>query len=99
MVRQAKNKQREYRRGVITSQIELLSYIKNFAEKHGGFSPTYKEIAQEFGGKTTTCAYNRCKYLEARGYLEITGKTRGLRVISIPEVNNNKKEVKKNEEV
>lgn len=55
----------------------LIDYIKE-----NGYVPSYQEIAEEFGLKSTSTVYERMRKLERKGKIEIkSGQPRAIRVI------------------
>lgn len=55
----------------------LIDYIKE-----NGYAPSYQEIAEEFGLKSTSTVYERMKKLERKGKIEIkSGQPRAIKII------------------
>jgi len=71
-----------------TRQQEILHYLEELRED-GKISPTYREIADSFGFKSTKSVTDHIVALEKKGYIRRNnGRSRGIELIS-----NNKKKV------
>ena len=70
------------RQALTTKQTEVLKYITEFISTHR-FSPTLKEIAQEFGLASRGGAALHARNLKAKGWITWHGNTH--RTISLTE--------------
>ena len=63
-------------------QEEILNFLKEFRHK-GRSAPTYREIAEHFGFKSTKAATDHISALEKKGYLRRhSGKSRGIELLT-----------------
>jgi len=54
-------------------QANVLGYLKHFREVHG-YMPTYREIADGLGYKSSNGAYEHCLLIERKGYIKMLNK-------------------------
>lgn len=54
-------------------QANVLGYLKHFSEAHG-YMPTYREIADGLGYKSSNGAYEHCLLIEKKGYIKMSAK-------------------------
>ena len=57
-------------------QEKLLTYIK-LINKSKGFQPSVKELADYYGISTTAILHS-LKWIEKKGYIKLTGKSRAI---------------------
>lgn len=62
-------------------QTEIYNYVKNHIETNNGLSPTYREVATNFG-ITVRAANDHIKAVSRKGYMSfIENKARTLRIV------------------
>lgn len=65
--------------GPSPAQEETLRYIWRWSQEHQ-FQPSYREMAKAFGGISTQAVQDRLRGLDKKGYLQMSGRARGLRI-------------------
>ena len=62
-------------------QAEILEFLKEFRQDEGS-APTYREIADRFGFKSTKAAADHVRALEKKGYVRLhCGRARGIELL------------------
>jgi len=54
-------------------QANVLGYLKHFRSVRG-YMPTYREIADGLGYKSSNAAYEHCLLIEKKGYIKMLNK-------------------------
>lgn len=61
-------------KGITKKQLDIFSFIESFIDKHH-YSPSYRDIQQQFGFSSLGTVYNYIKRLEKRGILAAERKS------------------------
>ena len=61
-------------------QLQILEIVKRWI-RQDGIAPTYADIAKELGIENRSVIQRQMKSLEQRGLVEITGLSRGIRLL------------------
>lgn len=65
-------------------QRDALAFIVDYQQRHGGASPTYREIMRAIGAKTPNCAFRVVHALKDAGRIRILpGRARTIEVLSL----------------
>lgn len=71
--------------GLTYRQRQVLDFIEEFIEDHGGVSPSYKQISEAVGLNSCSGVQRIIVGLEERGYIRVLpGKARSITIISNP---------------
>lgn len=71
--------------GLTHQQASLVAFIENYAERHGGASPSFAEMAVAMGNSSKSTVYRMVELLEQRGV--IRHKKGARRSIAVCRVN------------
>lgn len=65
-------------------QRDALAFIVDYQQRHGGASPTYREIMRAIGAKAPSCAFRVVHALKDAGRIRILpGRARTIEVLSL----------------
>ncbi|AEX86322.1 SOS response transcriptional repressor, RecA-mediated autopeptidase [Marinitoga piezophila KA3] len=67
-------------KGLTEKQKRIYEYI-NFYINVKGYPPSMREIAEYLNLKSVSTVYSQLKSLEKKGYIELSGKSRGINIL------------------
>jgi repressor LexA len=67
---------------ITEKQKKILEYIE-FYVRIKGYPPSMREMKDYFNLKSTSTIYSHLKSLEKKGYVELSGKSRGIKILNL----------------